>query len=65
MCNEPEDSMLEHTKANATKYISDLHLSTSPKKRLSKMDQHAKPNIIVNKQEVHNENCRAQVSSIQ
>ena len=32
---------------------------------MSKMDQHAKPNITVNKQEVHNENCRAQVSSIQ
>ena len=65
MCNEPEDSRLEHTKANATKYTSDLHLSTSLEEQPSKMDQHAKPNNTINKQEVHNENCRAQVSNIQ
>ena len=29
------------------------------------MDRNAKPNITVNKQKVHNKNCRAQVSSIQ
>ena len=60
-----ENSSPEHTKVNATKYTSDLHLSTLLEKLPSKMDQHAKPNITVNKQEVHNKNCRAQVSSIQ
>ena len=60
-----ENSTLEYTRVNATKYTSDLHLSTLLEELPSKMNQHAKPNIKVNKQEVHNKNCRAQVSSIQ